>query len=392
MFRDKERDGYRVQWRENGKRRSRRFTGKNAESEAIVFEHQLRLGVADKTPSERSIPTFSDFAKRWLKDYCRVEKSETQWRHDEQTIKNHLEPALGRVRLTNLRKSHLVQLKSELRQKDALSGGRRKRKEETPASKKLSIKSVNNILALAKKIMATAVDLELIPANPFAAVRPLKLPKAEFRFWQPDERDHFLAKAKVLDPEFVSLVAVACHTGLRRGELAALRRKDLDFERRMIRVSASYIVELQKRLPTKNKGIDDVPMNEVVYQALLSKRLMAPNADVWPKELFWSVRKRLGKLAERVGVSPIRFHDLRHTFASTLAMAGVDLMVIQKLMRHKSYQMTLRYAHLHPDHLKGATDVLCRHPTGTQEDSTPKKEWAYADLNREPAGYEPLAG
>ena len=50
--------------------------------------------------------------------------------------------------------------------------------------------------------------------------------------------------------------------------------------------------------------------------------------------------------------------DPRHTFASCLAMAGADLVVIQKLMRHQSYQMTLRYAHLHPDHLRGATDIL----------------------------------
>jgi integrase len=102
-----------------------------------------------------------------------------------------------------------------------------------------------------------------------------------------------------------------------------------------------------------------VPMNSAVKAALADLLRSSEGAQVFPTRLFWSARNRLGSLATKVGSRPIRFHDLRHTFASGLAMAGTDLMQIQQLCRHRSYQMTLRYAHLHPEHLKGATEVLC---------------------------------
>ncbi|MBF0442726.1 MAG: tyrosine-type recombinase/integrase, partial [Oligoflexales bacterium] len=59
----------------------------------------------------------------------------------------------------------------------------------------------------------------------------------------------------------------------------------------------------------------------------------------------------------------IRFHDLRHSFASCLTMGGLDPRLVMELMRHKSLAMTQRYAHLHPDYLKGATEILCRTQT-----------------------------
>lgn len=90
--------------------------------------------------------------------------------------------------------------------------------------------------------------------------------------------------------------------------------------------------------------------------------LRNPNDDdlVFPIELLSDAASRLRRRCKWFEVRSIRFHDLRHTFASCLAMAGVSLMLIKELMRHQSYQMTLRYAHLHPDHLMGSTDVLCQ--------------------------------
>lgn len=375
MFRD--RDGYRVQWRENGRRRSKTFA---TAKEAKLFELQLEVGVADKTPGARSCPTFRDYADEWMRDYCRVEKRETQWAKDELNIRLHLSPAFGGVRLVNLKKSHLLALKTEM------AGKRAHGKKHL-----LAKKSINNVLALAKKILETAVDRELIQANPFARVPPYKLPKQDFKFWGPDERDRFIAEAYHLDPPFVTLVAVASHTGLRLGELAALTRADLDFDRRMIRVRGNFNMAIGKLLPTKGGEIEDVPMNPVVMEALWDRRQTMPSAEVFPKALFVEARKRLRALAQEVGVQPIRFHDLRHGFASCAVMSGMSMDTVQQLLRHKSGQMTKRYVHLHPDHLKGATDALCRHASGTQPEENPKKWWAQRDLNPQPIGYEPTA-
>lgn len=61
---------------------------------------------------------------------------------------------------------------------------------------------------------------------------------------------------------------------------------------------------------------------------------------------------------KRAGITDFRFHDLRHTFASHLVMAGYDLLTVSRLMWHKCIRMTQRYAHLSPDHMKRAVEVL----------------------------------
>jgi integrase len=77
-------------------------------------------------------------------------------------------------------------------------------------------------------------------------------------------------------------------------------------------------------------------------------------------EPFINVRKSFDKLLKTCKISKFRFHDMRHTYASQLAMSGVDLNTIRELLGHKSLQMTLRYAHLSPDHKRRAVDSLNR--------------------------------
>ena len=354
MFRD--RDGWRVQWREpDGRRQSKKFSCPKA---ARKFELELELGTADKTPSERLCPTFAEFAATWLETVCKTEKAKSQHVKDEETIRLHLGPALGRFKLTALKQAHLMALKADLAQKKARLGLRDGSSME--GSKTLSKKTANNVLALAKRILTVAVDLGHLQENPFRKVKLYKLPQQDFSYWTRDEFEQFVARASALDPDFVRLVTVAVNTGLRLGELAALRRRDLDFERRAIRVRGSYSVSLQEVTPTKGKEVADVPMNRAALEALTPWRFTTDlEAFVFSRALFWSARHRLGRLAKKAKVTPIRFHDLRHTFASWLAMEGVSLLKIQKLLRHKSPQMTLRYAHLSHENLAGVTDVLC---------------------------------
>ena len=351
MFQD--RNGWRVQWREaDGARRSKKFADKQS---ARRFELELELGTADKTPEGRASPTFAAFAATWLETVCKTEKARSQWAKDEEVIRLHLVPAIGEVRLSALRKAHLVRLKADLRQKRA------KGKTTT-----LSPKTANLVLALAKRIMATAVDLGHVAENPFKGVKLYKLPDPKTPYWTREERDCFLAETSAVDPAFARLVAVAVHTGLRLGELAALKAEHVVFAQKALVVEASYSVVLQELGPTKGGEKGAVPMNRVVVEALEPVRFKRPGEWVFDRALFWSARKRLGRLAKRAGVAAIRFHDLRHTFASLLAEDGVSLLQIQRLLRHKSPVMTLRYAKLSHLSLSGLTERLCGTQVGTQ--------------------------
>lgn len=347
MFRDK--DGWRVQWRAKGRRLSRKFKSR---TEAEDFVAKRRLGLADERPSERGSPTFEDFANRWLAEYSRAEKRATSHAEDKRVVKRHLVPALGPKRIKDLRRADLVELKANLLVKTA--------KDRKTA---LGPKTVNNILMVAKSILGYAAELELIGENPWRRMKPCKVAQRDFDFWRPEERDEFYARTRLVREDLGDLAYFACHTGLRRGELAALTWTAVDLERRKVRVVASYNVGLKALSPTKGGEVADVPLNSAALAVLRERAEDRDGPMVFPTELFENLRRAFTALCRRVGVRPIRFHDTRHTFASTLAMAGVDLLVIQQLMRHKSYQMTLRYAHLLPSHLAGQTEVLV---TGTQ--------------------------
>src|SRR5690554_2928956 len=118
MFRDKK-GKYRVQWVHDGRRRSRSF---DTPKEAKLFEMKLEMGEIDI--AQASSPTLKDFAKVWMRDYCQVEKAESQWREDQAVLDQHILPALGGKRLIELRKADLISLKAELSRKESRRGGK----------------------------------------------------------------------------------------------------------------------------------------------------------------------------------------------------------------------------------------------------------------------------
>lgn len=337
---------------------SKTFKSKTA---ANIFEAQAEVAKRKKEPPQvvsAQVPpsvvppvsneTFREFAARWHEEYCKVEKVEGQWTEDRNVIRDYLVPAFGDVPMAELRQRHLRILRKSLLERKTKSG-----------KSVIKPKTANNVLTLAKTIVATAVDWEELPKNPFRKVKLLRVPKQEFGYWAAEERDAFVRVAKSHDPLLTRIVVLACNTGMRRGELAGLKRSQLDFKRRIIVVSGSYCYKSGKRVDrTKNGEIDAIPMNDAAYEALAPYRFLKPDALVFGPTVLIHASRVFKRLCERVGARPIRFHDLRHTFASCLVMAGVPLYTVQKLMRHKSIAMTEKYAHLAPNYLAKAAAAL----------------------------------
>lgn len=329
---------WQVRWREKGVQRAKAFRRKEL---ALKFAYELSQGKEHEENVRMRWLTFAEYARTWHENYCKIEKDEIQWFDDLSIINTHLVPAFGQKRLSNLAKADLLSLRRNL-----IEHGK-------------SPKTVNNIAGLAKKMMNVAVDWGYLSANPWDAVKPLKIPERPFAYWMQDERDRFLRFAKRECFDLYEVVAVACHTGLRLGEMMGLKRDALDFERRVIVVHRSYSVKLKKLKPyTKSKRVRQVPMNDLVFEILSSRRLMAPDDFVFDHELAQNTPKRMRSVARKAGVKRLRFHDLRHTFASNLAMAGMALHKIQAVLGHANYKETERYAHLHPDALDRITDCL----------------------------------
>lgn len=319
----------------------------DSRTERDAFRARRTLG---DVPTKGSARTFDELATQWLEEHSRLEKAPGQYEQDLGTYSRYLKPAFGDIKLKSLDESHLKTLKLALQRGHSKSG------------KQLRPKTINDILSLAKTIAKFGTKTgkpRLLASNPFDGVKLVEMTEQPFDYWTPTERDFFIRRCKQVDPEFACLVTVACHTGLRRGELAGLRRYQLDFDKRLIQVSASYNFLTEARVNrTKNGKVAFVPMNPAVYEALKDRKLMAPDRQVFEFRLEKAAAK-LRYYAEKFKCRPIRLHDLRHTFASSLVANGVPLYDVQRLMRHETPEMTQHYAHLAPQHLQSAVDGLC---------------------------------
>ena len=215
--------------------------------------------------------------------------------------------------------------------------------------------TANRELCCLKNMLRKAVDWGYLNTNPASGVAQDAEPIKAYEFLHSDEARAFIDASP---PELRALFAVAVNTGMRWGELAGLRWQDVDF-----RQGEGGMITVRD---AKNHETRHIPLNAAAKEALGShpKRIVDGQVCelVWTRhdgEPFKDVRAGLRGALRRAGIEKkIRFHDLRHTFASHLVMRGVDLRTVAQLLGHKDIKMTMRYAHLAPKHLQAAVDAL----------------------------------
>jgi integrase len=200
-----------------------------------------------------------------------------------------------------------------------------------------SRKGWNCLLSILKNLLNRAVDWGVIDFNPIARLKPLKTDKT-FNYFKQDEIERMLAAA---DPELGSAILILLHTGMRRSELWNLRWRDVNLKGRTITIKP------HGSFRTKSGKIRSVSITEKLYKHLKTLKQASPYV-CRPYEHIHTLRKNFVKLLEAEGLSG-RLHDLRHTFASHLAMANVPIPVIKELLGHSDITTTMIYAHLQPD-------------------------------------------
>jgi integrase len=184
-------------------------------------------------------------------------------------------------------------------------------------------------------------------ANPAKDHRPLRANNRRLRFLSLEEITRLLSAADdILRP----VVLVALHTGFRRSELFRLTWPDVDFKLGVVRVTQS-----------KNGEGREIPMTDTLRQTLQRVPHRVDSPYVFPGkrgQRLVGVSHRFKRALREAGIEGCVFHDLRHTFASHLVMAGVDLLTVKEFLGHKDIKMTLRYAHLAPDYKRAAISRL----------------------------------
>ncbi len=218
---------------------------------------------------------------------------------------------------------------------------------ETVGDKTISPATVNRHLDTLRGIFNKAVVWGKLQTNPMKSVQYLKVPPGRLRFLEREEIVKLLANCnKKLRP----IVVLALFTEMRRGEIFGLKWHDIDVKRNIITL-----------LNTKNGEKREVPMNEQVKTALIRVMKHPESSYIFCNEQgepIHDIRKSYSTALRKSGITNFRFHDLRHTFASQLVMAGVDLNTVRELLGHKDMTMTLRYSHLAQSYKQRAVDIL----------------------------------
>jgi len=218
--------------------------------------------------------------------------------------------------------------------------------ENTRRGVKRSPSSVRRSLAILSHMLNVAVvEWELIPANPVNRIKKPKAAAGRMRFLSPDELEKLLyACQKSACEHLLPLVVLAVSTGARRGELMNLRWADIDWEQGMIRL-----------LKTKNGHPRSIPLAGKAHAMLHEKYLResGQSAFVFARvdgEEPMELEKHWQRAMKQAGLKDFRFHDLRHTAASYLAMNKATLMEIAAVLGHRTLQMVQRYSHLTEQH------------------------------------------
>jgi integrase len=209
---------------------------------------------------------------------------------------------------------------------------------------------VNRQLAVLKSLFNRCREDLRIYDGPTPRIKLLKEPGGRLRFLDDDEQAALLAAA----PESLrTILLVGLHTGLRiKFEALLLQVTDVDLVRGLVTVPAAY---------AKNGRSRTVPLNSVVRAALARAIEHRPSGYVFVRkngQPYRSIRKGFGLACEAAGLRDLSPHVLRHTFASRLAMAGVDPRTIQELGGWRSLAMVQRYTHLSPTHKAAAVERI----------------------------------
>jgi integrase len=193
--------------------------------------------------------------------------------------------------------------------------------------------------------------------NPVSQVKFFREENGRTRFLTNEEEEQLLSQC---GPHLTPIVITALHTGFRKSEILSLAWGNVNFRQRTITVEAAY---------AKNGEARSVPMTERLTETLreLPGKDNASNAVFLTRmgTPYRRIAKNFARACNRAGLTDVTFHELRHTFASRLVMAGVDLPTVQALLGHESITMTMRYAHLAPEHVRAAVSVLDQHGTSS---------------------------
>ncbi|MFN3613573.1 MAG: tyrosine-type recombinase/integrase [Rubrimonas sp.] len=257
--------------------------------------------------------------------------------------------AYGYMLLSEITPARLSEARDRL-MKSQTDGNWKEKRRKSPAT-------VNRYMASMSHAFTVAVsEWEWLTINPMRRVRRPREAQARVRFLSDGERERLLEACRESENRYLyTVVVVALSTGARYSEIMNLRWRDIDLKRGVARLEQ-----------TKNKERRALPLTHhalTLLQELDAEVLPDDTAYVFARadgKAPMELRKHWYRAMENAGIDDFRFHDLRHSAASYLAMNGATLAEIAEVLGHKTLQMVKRYAHLSDQHVAGVVERMNR--------------------------------
>ena len=330
-----------------GKQIFKNVLGKTqAEVKEKLARALVEAGQVDFTKSgQYTVGTWMD---TWFENVAKIKVRPSSHQTYKGYIDNHIKPSIGNITLEKLTTMDLQKFYRKL-----LTKGRVERIESKDQPKGLSAKTVRNINQVISSAMDLAVAQKIILTNPTNTCELPKVERKEMQTVPAEQLSAFLEEAKrsgVYEMYYIELA-----TGLRRGELLGLKWTDIDWKNGIIKVRRQVarvdgqIVEAP--LKTKN-SYRAVSISPQAIEVLREQKRKTNDTYVFPSPNGGpispdSVNNMLKRVLERAGIPKVRFHDLRHTFATIALQNGVDIKTVSGILGHFSAGFTLdTYAHV----------------------------------------------
>ena len=345
-----------------GKQIIKNVLGKTqAEVKEKLKKALVKAGQVDFTKSGKyTVGTWMD---EWFENVAKIKVRPSSHQTYKGYIDNHIKPNIGNIPLEKLTTMDLQKFYRKL-----LTKGRVERIESKEQPKGLSAKTVRNINQVISSAMDLAVAQKIILVNPTNACELPKVEHQEMQTIPAEQLQAFLDEARATGVYEMYYIELA--TGLRRGELLGLKWSDIDWKNGIIKVRRQVaridgqIVEAPLKTKNSYRAVTISPQAIEVLKQQKTKTKELKDPYIFPSPNGGpispdSVNNMLKRVLERAGIPKVRFHDLRHTFATIALQNGVDIKTVSGMLGHFSAGFTLdTYAHVTTSAQKEAAQTM----------------------------------
>jgi integrase len=209
--------------------------------------------------------------------------------------------------------------------------------------------TVNRRMACLRHLFSKAVEWKVIQNHPCHGVKQFKENNRRLRYLTAEECSILLDASPT--PDLKQMIELALHTGLRKSEVFRLKWEHVNLRQEYLEI-----------LDQKNGEYSTIPLDKRAVEILRSIPRRFDSPYVFTGKIkgqpYWDLKRQFEEAVKAAKLEDVTFHTLRHTAASHMVMSGVPLATVKEILRHKDFEMTLRYAHLSSEHTRAAMNAL----------------------------------